>query len=223
MGVYFCYFSGRQPTARSSAAHSSWLGVAFAKRQPTARKSHPFSLDTSPKSYYTFYKYDFGLILLESENQFMTTPKKPPISPSLREFNRIYKEMTEFYHELARTLHLSDSIFDIFYSLSEMGDGCLQKDICQASCLPKQTVHSSIRKLEEDGYLTLQPGKGRNMHIYLTDTGKTLIEQKLYPVHRLESDAFSVMTEEECQKMLESYSKYINALRAGLPNLREDL
>ena len=153
----------------------------------------------------------------------MTQMQKPPISPSLREFNRIYKEMNEFYHELARTLHLSDSVFDIFYSLSEMGDGCLQKDICQASCLPKQTVHSSIRKLEEEGYLTLQAGKGRNMHIYLTDAGRKLIEQKFYPVHHLESDAFSVMTEEECRKMLELYSKYIAAMRAGLPKIQEDL
>lgn len=153
----------------------------------------------------------------------MTQIQKPPISPSLKEFNRIYKEMNEFYHELARTLHVSDSVFDIFYSLSEMGDGCLQKDICQASCLPKQTVHSSIRKLEKEGYLTLKSGKGRNMHIYLTDAGKQLIEQKLYPVHHLESDAFSVMTEEECQKMLELYSKYITAMRTGLPKIQEDL
>lgn len=153
----------------------------------------------------------------------MISMQKPPISPSLKEFNRIYKEMNEFYHELARALHLSDSVFDIFYTLSEMGDGCLQKDICQASCLPKQTVHSSIRKLEEEGYLTLQAGKGRNMHIYLTDTGRKFIEQKFYPVHRLESDAFSVMTEEECNKMLELYSKYITAMRAGLLKIQEDL
>lgn len=66
------------------------------------------------------------------------------ISKYLKEYNCLYKEANEIYHEAARRLHLSDSAFEIFYALFDMGDNCLQRDICKASCLPKQTINSSI-------------------------------------------------------------------------------
>ena len=57
------------------------------------------------------------------------------ISKYLKEYNCLYKEANEIYHEAARRLHLSDSAFEIFYALFDMGDNCLQRDICKASCL----------------------------------------------------------------------------------------
>ena len=101
----------------------------------------------------------------------MNTDSTVLISKYLKEYNHIYKEANDIYHEIARKLQLSDSALDIFYTIFEIGDNCLQRDICKASCMPKQTVNSSIRKLQTDGYLTLSPGKGRSMHIHLTASG----------------------------------------------------
>lgn len=89
----------------------------------------------------------------------MNTDSTVLISKYLKEYNHIYKEANDIYHEIARKLQLSDSALDIFYTIFEIGDNCLQRDICKASCMPKQTVNSSIRKLQTDGYLTLSPGK----------------------------------------------------------------
>ncbi len=89
----------------------------------------------------------------------MNTDSTVLISKYLKEYNHIYKEANDIYHEIARKLQLSDSALDIFYTIFEMGDNCLQRDICKASCMPKQTVNSSIRKLQTDGYLTLSPEK----------------------------------------------------------------
>lgn len=136
----------------------------------------------------------------------------PYISNPLKEFNRIYKKTNEIYHDIALRLGLSDSAFDILYSISELGDGCLQKDICNATCIPKQTIHSSIRQMEKSGYLTLSSGKGRSMHITLTDLGKNLLERTIYPVMQMEGEAFHCMTDEECQQMLALFGKYIQAL-----------
>ena len=141
----------------------------------------------------------------------------------LYRFNQVFKQTNLIYYTYAKQNHLSLTDFWKFYYLRLENKPLTQSELQLYLLVPKQTVHSSIRKLEEEGYLTLKSGKGRNMHIYLTDAGKQLIEQKLYPVHHLESDAFSVMTEEECQKMLELYSKYITAMRAGLPRIQEDL
>lgn len=143
----------------------------------------------------------------------------PYISNPLKEFNRIYKKTNEIYHDIALRLGLSDSAFDILYSISELGDGCLQKDICNATCIPKQTIHSSIRQMEKSGYLTLSSGKGRNMHITLTDLGKRLLERTIYPVMQMEGEAFHCMTDEECQQMLALFGKYIQALGDAAKNL----
>lgn len=143
----------------------------------------------------------------------------PYISNPLKEFNRIYKKTNEIYHDIALRLGLSDSAFDILYSISELGDGCLQKDICNATCIPKQTIHSSIRQMEKSGYLTLSSGKGRSMHITLTDLGKNLLERTIYPVMQMEGEAFHCMTDEECQQMLGLFGKYIQALGDAAKNL----
>lgn len=153
----------------------------------------------------------------------MNTDSTVLISKYLKEYNHIYKEANDIYHEIARKLQLSDSALDIFYTIFEIGDNCLQRDICKASCMPKQTVNSSIRKLQTDGYLTLSPGKGRSMHIHLTASGKKLIQEKLVPLIRIENDAFEDMTVEECEQLIHLNAKYNQALRSRLSNLEEDL
>lgn len=153
----------------------------------------------------------------------MNTDSTVLISKYLKEYNHIYKEANDIYHEIARKLQLSDSALDIFYTIFEMGDNCLQRDICKASCMPKQTVNSSIRKLQTDGYLTLSPGKGRSMHIHLTPSGQKLIQEKPVPLIRIENDAFEDMTVEECEQLIHLNAKYNQTLRSRLSNLEEDL
>lgn len=153
----------------------------------------------------------------------MSTDSTVLISKYLKEYNHIYKEANDIYHEIARKLQLSDSALDIFYTIFEIGDNCLQRDICKASCMPKQTVNSSIRKLQTDGYLTLSPGKGRSMHIHLTPSGQKLIQEKLVPLIRIENDAFEDMTVEECEQLIHLNAKYNQALRSRLSNLEEYL
>lgn len=153
----------------------------------------------------------------------MNTDSTILISKYLKEYNHIYKEANDIYHEIARKLQLSDSALDIFYTIFEIGDNCLQRDICKASCLPKQTINSSIRKLQTDGYLTLSPGKGRSMHIHLTPSGQKLIQEKLVPLIRIENDAFEDMTVEECEQLIHLNAKYNQALRSRLSNLEEYL
>ena len=89
------------------------------------------------------------------------------MSPALSMFNHIYKEFNEIYHEATLKMGLSDSAFDILYSIVDLGDGCSQSDICKYSCLSKQTVNSSIKKMASLNYLTFKPGKGRVMQIFL--------------------------------------------------------
>lgn len=135
------------------------------------------------------------------------------ISPELEEYNRIYKESEDFYHEIALRLHLSDSAFTILYSIFCLGDGCLQKEICSTAYISKQTVNSAIHKLEQEGYLRLKPGKGRDMHIHLTASGKKLTRDTILPVIEMENRAFAKMKESERTQLLQLSRKYMDYLR----------
>lgn len=101
------------------------------------------------------------------------------ISADLARYNHINKKLIDMYHDASQRAGMSSSMFDILYSIVEMGDGCRQKDICQACYIPKQTVHSSIRKMAEDGYLTLESGRRREKLIYLTEKGK-LLQKRIF-------------------------------------------
>ena len=144
---------------------------------------------------------------------------RPYMSTYLCEFNRIYKEFNDIYHEAALRLGLSNSAFDIFYAICELGDGCLQRDICNMTFIPKQTVNSSIRNLEKEGYLTLLHGKGRNMHIYLTEHGKEVLKDLIYPVIEVENNSFQELTEEERQQLLCLLARYNAELKRGFEKL----
>ena len=137
----------------------------------------------------------------------------PELHPGMKEYNRIFKECDHIYHDIALKLGLSDSGFDILYALCTLGDGCLQKDICDITLLSKQTIHSSVKKLVRDGYLFLKSGRGRDMHIFLTPAGKALTNEKIAPAIQIENLTFTDMTEAEQAEFLRLYQKCACSLR----------
>ena len=73
-----------------------------------------------------------------------------------RKYNNLFRLENELYHDIAVKMGLSDSAFGILYWLDDLGDGCLQRDVCVASGLTKQTVNSSVHKLERTGFVELR-------------------------------------------------------------------
>lgn len=141
------------------------------------------------------------------------------VNELLKGFNKIDKELDELYHGVASKIGISDSAFCIFYALYDLGDGCLQKDICYESFANKQTINSSIRKLEKDGYIYLKQGRGRDMHIFLTETGKRFVDHYIIPVIQKENEAFTALLPEEQSELLRLANIYIDHLRAKLNEL----
>lgn len=170
-------------------------------------------LDTSPKSDYNIsYTISPKSDLKKKENKFMNYT----IQKELKEYNKIYKELNDIYHDIALKTGLSDSAFDIFYTIAIMGNGCLQRDICQMTFLSKQTIHSSVRKLEGEGYIYLKKGAGRSMHIFLTSAGETLVAEKIQPVIAIEQKSFEDITQKETAELLRLNKKYASKLRENI-------
>lgn len=133
---------------------------------------------------------------------------------ALREYNGLYRFSNEIYHDAALAAGLSDSAFDILYCLHDLGDGCLQKDICEASFLTKQTVNTSVHKLVREGFVRLETERGRGTHLHLTKAGRVLVGERIVPVIEREKAAFATMTPEEGDELLRLMRLYLENLRA---------
>lgn len=131
----------------------------------------------------------------------------------LEEFNRLYREMDQIYHGLAVKAGLSDSAFIILYTIVELGEGCLQKDIAMWCSLSRQTVNSSIQNLKAQGYVFLDSDGGREKGIFLTKKGKQLVEEKIFPIMEMEKSVFEEMPSEESKRMLELMGEYVRKFR----------
>lgn len=145
------------------------------------------------------------------------------VCDELREFNKIYKEFDDLWHETALNIGLSDSAFDILYSVHCLGDGCLQRDICALSFGRKQTINSAIQKLVKEGMLLMKQGKGREMHIYLTEAGKDFVKQKVEPLVEVENNVWKEMPPEERQELIRLTKEYVDNYRTKIKKLAADL
>ncbi len=130
-----------------------------------------------------------------------------------QEFLRLDHQIEEFYHELAVRLGLSDSAFQVLWSVAELGEGCTQRDICRQFFLSKQTAHSSVRKLEQEGVLTLRPGSGREVAIFLTEKGKALVGEKVVPTMEAERAAARGLQAAEWETALRLMRKWFGLFR----------
>lgn len=141
-------------------------------------------------------------------------------SEELKENNRLYREMEGLYHELCVKIGLSDSAFLILYSIVEIGGNCSQREIADRYCISRKTVNSSVKKLEAEGYVTLESGEGRDKYIILTERGEQMAREKIFPVMEVEDSAFLEMEPDERRELLRLNAKYAEAFRKHTESLR---
>ena len=131
----------------------------------------------------------------------------------LKEFNGLFKEMMDLYYETALRSGISNSAYDIFYAMVEMGDGCLQKDIADYYHMSRTTVNSSLKKLEEQGYIFMEKGQGKNKLLHLTDRGKQLVQERIIPVMDMENSIFREMKNGDAGEFLRLLKEYVTIYR----------
>lgn len=138
-----------------------------------------------------------------------------------QEYLQMDHQIDEFYHTLAQAQGLSDSALWVLWSLAELGEGCTQTDICRQFLLSKQTVHSSVRKLERDGVLSLRPGAGREVRLFLTSRGRELVREKVLPTMEAERTAAAGLTEAEWRDMIRLSRKWLSLFREAAASIPE--
>lgn len=140
---------------------------------------------------------------------------KEIITKKWGEYTKINKEFDEIYHKIALHYKLSDSSFWILYSLYEAKHPCTQMEICKEWRFSKQTVNSTIKNLENLGYITKENYESNRLYkkIYLTSLGMKVAEKTVKNLIMLEDIAFSKISEEELDTIINLLQKVLSSFK----------
>lgn len=115
---------------------------------------------------------------------------------SFYEFGRALYKIDGFYAEYAKTSGVKENLLWVLYALND-GNKHSQKEICESWDLPRTTVNTIVKELEEEGYVVLSQIKGekRELELALTEKGKAYAESLLSELYEIESKAFGLLKE----------------------------
>lgn len=137
-------------------------------------------------------------------------------NPSKRmlELNEIMKETDDLYRNLARKFKISDCMMWILYILREDDRVVTQSDICNMMYMAKQTVNSSLKKMEAEGYIELlNVNDKRSKQVCLTEKGINLANNTVDIVISKENNALSKMDGKEQELLINLFRKFKDLLK----------
>ena len=135
-------------------------------------------------------------------------------SKRMLEFNEVMKENNDLYSNLAKKFKMSDCMLWILYILREENKVLTQSDICNMMCIPKQTVNSSLKKMEAEGYIELlNINDKRSKQVCLTEKGVDLANNTVDIIISKENNALSKMDKEEQALFINLFKKYKDLLK----------
>ena len=136
------------------------------------------------------------------------------LSKKMLELNEIMKETDDLYRNLAKKFILSDCMIWILYILREDDRSVTQSDICNMMYMPKQTVNSSLKKMESEGYIELlNINDKRSKQVCLTEKGVDLANNTVDIIISKENNALSKMDKEEQALFINLFKKYKDLLK----------
>lgn len=150
--------------------------------------------------------------------------EKNLIINKLKEFNLIEKETDELYRIIATKHNLSESAFWILYEIRLNDYHLTQSELCKYSFLPKQTINSALKILEEQKFLNLIPSSEnkKSKLIILTNKGIELSEKIIDNIIETEIDIFKSFDQNELEIFLKIHHEYAKNLKERIINKYEN-
>lgn len=131
----------------------------------------------------------------------------------MKRYNCLLGEMDAVYHEMALRFGLSDSAMRIIYILLDCKGTCKLRELCRISGMSKQTVNSSIRRLEKDKTVSLHLDDGKGKTVSLTDSGRALAMRTAGRILEAENKIFDSWSEQDAEKYLELTEDFLMQLK----------
>ena len=127
-------------------------------------------------------------------------------------FNRLVGQTQAVYHDAARRLGLTDSALEILYALHAEGGACPLREICRNCSIPKQTISSALRRLEDQGAVTCT-AHGRSKTVSLTPEGRALAERTVGQLIAAENAVLDGWPEADTERYLALTEAFLVAMR----------
>ena len=126
------------------------------------------------------------------------------IAMPLAAFNQAQKENDTCYRNYAKKAGLSDTAFWLLYSVVEREMPYTQKELCESWFFPPQTINSSLKDLVRKGIISFEtvPDNRKNKLIILTENGKKLADDVIFPLIMAEQRSFERMGQDEYDRFL---------------------
>lgn len=138
-------------------------------------------------------------------------------SRMLRDFNVVYERGSA-------SAKMPDASFQVLWFLLDLGEGCLQRDVCDYSGIGKQTVNSAVHKLADQGILRLEPtSKGRGVRLFLTEGGRAFAEERVLPFLEADREAFGALPERDREELVRVSQDYLGELEWRYAAVEEEM
>ena len=137
------------------------------------------------------------------------------------QFNFLFKQYDDIYRSAAKKFDMPELALWILYALREKPD-CTQKDLVDMLLHPKQSIHTALKGLVNDGYVVLEclEDNHRSKHIHLTEKGINLAKSTADQIIQAENRAFSTLTDEERKTVLHLFNQLSSALYGEVQKLK---
>ena len=136
------------------------------------------------------------------------------IEAKTRAFCSAWQSISTVYEDYARKAGIS---YNSLYILNAIlyTENCTQKQICEKTLLPKQTVNNVVTDFFKNGYIELRelPENRRIKTIHLTEKGMEYAETLIPHIHKADCKAMNALSEEDQDTLLKLINIYVNIFK----------
>lgn len=139
------------------------------------------------------------------------------MNSALQEFNDILMELFGVYRRIAATLEVSESELWILYEMHSEAGPVLQRELIERTGLPKQTINSTLRKMEAAGYIEQKAGSDRRTRaVSLTEKGRGLANNTAGRLIEAEMAALHALGESNRRILFDGIRRYTREISGRL-------
>lgn len=136
------------------------------------------------------------------------------VEEKTKAFCNAWQSLSMIYEDYARKSGISYNALYILNAVQQI-ENCTQKQICERTLLPKQTVNNVITGFFKSGYIELLelPENRRIKTIHLTEKGREYANTLIPHIHQADRLAMETLTEEQQDMLLHLIERYVSAFR----------
>lgn len=135
------------------------------------------------------------------------------LSQALSRLNDLVGRTDALYHSIARKMGLSDSALRILYVLYEKNGVCGLSELCSETNMTRQTVHSTLRRLQQEGVLALFLRDGKNKEARLTPEGILLANKTAGRLVQMENEVLAGWNADDVAAYLALTERFLRDLQ----------